>query len=212
MTYYHVTSANVQSLVDHLEGMTGNVARAWLSCEGQAVNNPTNPLNILYYGATGRGQIGQRGRFAVYRSPDHGLRDAAWVIENLSYYAGVRRVLNDPHRTDLKLAQSIEDSPWAAGHYGGGGSKNGCIVGHLKKPVPPPEPADCYAHIIGHTGVYNSKGQRVDFYEPPHKLIPISRAVRRVGKEGFFAILNSAGKPGGHYLRQGSKGFIKECD
>jgi hypothetical protein len=137
MTFYHDTPSNIAYLSTSIPGMSPNVSEAWLRCEGQTIDNPTNPLNILYYGSPG--QIGKRGRFAVYGSVHDGLDSAAGLILHSRYYAGVRRALLT--HNDLAVARSIEDSPWAGGHYGGGGPGNdGCIVAHLSnfQPVPPP--------------------------------------------------------------------------
>ena len=130
MSYSHATNANITYLTDLIPGLPRAAAEAWLRCEGQAVNNPTNPLNILYYGSNARGQVGERGRFAVYTSAYRGLADAAWVVKNLSYYAHLRSVLAR-HPSALDAARAIEDSPWAGGHYGGKGKKDGCIVRNL---------------------------------------------------------------------------------
>jgi len=149
VSYSHATNANITYLTDLIPGLPRAAAEAWLRCEGQAVNNPTNPLNILYYGSNARGQVGERGRFAVYTSAYRGLADAAWVVKNLSYYAHLRSVLAR-HPSALDAARAIEDSPWAGGHYGGKGKKDGCIVRNLggttggpvvtPKPKPKPKP------------------------------------------------------------------------
>lgn len=143
MTFYHDTPTNIQHLVDLIPGLPGVVVKAWLRCEGQATNNPTNPLNILYYGREDRNQIGQRGRFAVYPSAYAGLKDAAWLITRSSYYAGVRAALGT--RDPIKIANAIEESPWAAGHYGRVGAAEGCITRGTRRnlsqiPTPTPTP------------------------------------------------------------------------
>lgn len=140
--FYHNTTENVGLLVADIKGLPPVVANAWLECEGQEVNNPTNPLNILYYGRTG--QIKQaNSRFAAYADAGHGLADAAWLINTSSYYASVRAALNVGHPIDI--AHAIELSPWSAGHYGATSTTLGCIgkavaaaVGHPPTPAPKP--------------------------------------------------------------------------
>lgn len=151
MSFYHDTDANVAYLASVIPGMPRLTARAWMRCEGQQVNNPTNPLNIRYYG-TG-GQIGRNSAgFGVYRSAAAGLLHAASLIMHLSYYAGVRRVL--PTHNALTIARAIEDSPWAGGHYGGGGVRDGCIANYVKShPAPAPVPVDNYKVKAGLTDV-----------------------------------------------------------
>lgn len=103
-------------------GLDPNVALAWLKNECQSRPNPTNPLNILY-GAT-RGRIKQEGsRFASYTSTKAGLDDAAWLVNNSSYYGGIRAAI---HTGNPALqARAIEKSPWAGGHYGGANQPGG---------------------------------------------------------------------------------------
>src|SRR5262245_41903964 len=92
MAYCHDTDANARALAALLPRMPALTARAGLHCECQAVNNPTNPLNIRYTG--GPGQVGKNAvGFAVYSSVRAGLAGAAGLILHLKYYAGVRAVL-----------------------------------------------------------------------------------------------------------------------
>lgn len=131
-----------QANANYLSSKTGldpRVALAWLKNECQSTANPTNPLNILYYGT--HGQIGQRGRFGTYASTQAGLDGAAWLVNNSGYYSGIRAAIKtgDP----VAQARAIENSPWAGGHYGGAGSKDGGIVrtlagiiGGIIKPLP----------------------------------------------------------------------------
>src|SRR4051794_32562243 len=101
-------------------GLDPRVALAWLKNECQSNPNPTNPLNILYYGS--HGQTGKAGRFGVYSSTHAGLDHAAWLVNNSAYYSGIRVAIKtgDP----LAQARAIENSPWAGGHYGGAGSRD----------------------------------------------------------------------------------------
>lgn len=138
MTYFHDTAANARALAGFLPHMPVITARAWLHCEGQSIDNPTNPLNIRYTG--GWGQTGKnRAGFAVYPSTRIGLEAAARLILRLRYYTGVRLALATGD--GLKIARAIEESPWAAGHYGGEGSRDGCIARYVKAhPAPAPTP------------------------------------------------------------------------
>ncbi len=144
MVFFNDTPANVQTLCQNIPGLPASVAKAWLRCEGQAVSNPTNPLNILY--GPYRTQIGAKGRFGVYKSAEDGLKDAAWLINQSVYYQSVRTAIAQAKGmaaadAAVKVARAIEDSPWAGGHYGGGGNKNGCIVKNLGTVTPePPKP------------------------------------------------------------------------
>lgn len=161
MTYFHDSPANVNHLGVGMP-LPMVVAKAWLLNEGQEVNNPTNPLNILYYGTNG--QVGKLGRFGVYRSAFAGLDAAASTIHRLIYYAGARRAIQSwiasPHDNAriINVARAIEDSPWAGGHYGGGGARDGNIVryarAHLPGPTTPTSPVRVRLTITQLTPVY----------------------------------------------------------
>lgn len=125
MSFNHNTLANRVVLCSALPGMPQIVAGAWLNCEEQDVDNPTNPLNALYTGS--RDQLRGPGRFARYSSAAAGLRDTAWVIEHLSYYVHVRAAIA-AHASPLVIAHAIELSPFAGGHYGATASRLGCIA------------------------------------------------------------------------------------
>lgn len=125
MSYCHATQDNAR----YLAGKTGLnvfVALAWLWNECQSVNNPTNPLNIRYYGT--HGQIGagggQSNGFGVYTDAHAGLDHAAWLINNSANYTGIRSAIKTGNI--WAEARAIELSPWAGGHYGGA-SKPGNI-------------------------------------------------------------------------------------
>jgi hypothetical protein len=116
-----------------LTGMPKTTAAAWIRCEGQGTSNPTNPLNIGYWGySTQRpgphsSAAGAPGSgFASYSSALAGLTDAARMIATSGHYVGIRNAIAT--RDAVKVAQAIEASPWATGHYGGGPGKAGCIV------------------------------------------------------------------------------------
>jgi len=156
MSFRNDTPTNIQHLVDMIPNMPGVVARAWLRCEAQATYNPSNPLNILYYGRLDRNQIAQRGRFAVYPSAYEGLRDAAGLILRSHYYEGVRYALQS--KDPLTIARAIEESPWAGGHYGGAGVRDGCIVRALGAPAPTPTPTPAPAPAPAPSGtIYTVK-------------------------------------------------------
>ena len=122
MSYCHATTSNAQTLA-HKTGLNVVVALAWLWNECQTNNNPTNPLNIRWYGS--RTQVGQKGGtpgkvgtgFAVYKTPTAGMEDAAWLINNSQYYSGIRNAAKSGNI--WAQARAIELSPWAGGHYGG---------------------------------------------------------------------------------------------
>lgn len=135
VSFDHATPDNIAHLVHALPGLPASVARAWLACESQEIDNPTNPLNILYSGH--RTQTGKRGRFATYTSPEAGLDDAAWLIANLSYYTHVRAALGG---SPIVIAHAIEDSPWAGGHYGRAKGRDGCVSRAVRKAHAPVEP------------------------------------------------------------------------
>jgi hypothetical protein len=48
------------------------------------------------------------------------------MIATSSHYGGIRNAIAT--RDAVKVAQAIEASPWAAGGYGGGAGKAGCVV------------------------------------------------------------------------------------
>jgi len=160
MTKYNDTPANVAALARDVP-LPAIVAHAWIRAEGQAVPNPTNPLNIRYYGVRGQrkgpGADGTPGHgFASYSSAAAGLADAAWILHNLSYYAGVRAVLG---QSPLVIAHAIEASPWAGGHYGAAKGRDGSIARQVRaaqQPAPEPttlkyrvQPGDSLSGIAG---------------------------------------------------------------
>lgn len=121
------TQANANYLASKT-GLSPAVALAWLRNECQSVANPTNPLNIRYYGSTG--QTGKIGGFATYASPHAGLDGAARLVNNSAYYAIIRAAIKTGN--PWAEAHAIELSPWAGGHYGGTSTKYGHIVAALK--------------------------------------------------------------------------------
>lgn len=132
MAYYNDTPQNIATLSRMLPHMSQNVAKAWLRAEGQAVPNPTNPLNIRFYNTNG--QIWNHGGFGVYKSSYFGLLHASWLIKNLTPYSGVRAALTGGN--DHSIAKAIELSPWAAGHYGATPTRLGLIEKLLGVKVP----------------------------------------------------------------------------
>jgi hypothetical protein len=127
MSYCHATADNAKYLSSKT-GLNVYVALAWLWNECQTVNNPTNPLNIRYYGT--QGQTGQVGGFGTYANPQKGLDNAAWLINNSAYYGGIRAAISSGNA--FAQARAIELSPWAGGHYGGA-NKPGNISGKLSE-------------------------------------------------------------------------------
>lgn len=143
MSYRTDTPSNIAALVRLIPGLPAIVAKSWLACEGQATDNPTNPLNILYYPTAL--QIGERGRFGVYASPEKGLEDVARIIHTLSYYKGVRAVLG---QSPLIVAHAIEASPWAGGHYGANKGRDGCISRAVRSGTASPTPTPTTKYIV----------------------------------------------------------------
>ena len=128
MTYYHDTDANVASLAG-LFGFEPAAARAWLRCEGQATDNPSNPLNIRAGGVTSTDQTGSVGGFARFANAAAGLRAAHRIVATLAPSYGYGAILaaagsGDAHRQ----ARAVERSAWAAGHYGSTATSDGCIA------------------------------------------------------------------------------------
>lgn len=159
MSYLHDTPANVAHLAAKT-GMPEATAKAWLRCEAQSVNNPTNPLNIRYYGSTGQhlgpGATGKAGvGFARYDSAFEGLNAAAWLLLNLPAYAGVRSAIHAGGAN--RVAMAIEASPWAAGHYGGGSGRQGCIARQIPD-VPTTPVAGMPLTVHDRTPVYDHPG------------------------------------------------------
>lgn len=116
------------TLASYIPGLPVATAAAWLACEqSPGAWHATNPLNIRWYGSAG--QIANVGGFATYATPEAGLKAAAGLILGSGYYGGVRAALGKGAHT---VAVAIEQSPWAAGHYGGsmvaGIWHDGCIA------------------------------------------------------------------------------------
>src|ERR1035437_269566 len=112
-----VTYNNSTANINYLSAKTGlatSVSSAWLTNEGQSVSNPTNPLNIVKGGTPG--QTGSSGGFGTYASPQAGLDAAAWLLSANSAYSNIINAIKSG--TPLQQAQAIQNSPWAAGHYG----------------------------------------------------------------------------------------------
>jgi hypothetical protein len=212
VTYFHDTTTNVAALATDLSGPM-IVAKAWLRAEGQTVNNPTNPLNIRYYGSPG--QTGRIGGFATYASAASGLRYAAALILHSTYYAGVRRALatwhaNPGNRTAIvNVARAIEDSPWAAGHYGGGGSADGIItryvMSHLPIIPPPAWTGNAYISTLTHVYRFTSTGfTPVGYIHGGGTIVPVGSMIVHLGLH-FYPILGGTWK--GYYLHSGETSF-----
>ncbi len=133
------TAANRRLLVEALR-MPEVAAAAWLACEAQGVPNPTNPLNIRHtFGSLVRGYT--PSGFAVFESPTHGIAQASLILHRVRG-VGYERVLAAIAEGDaLRIASAIQDSSWAAGHYG-----HVCLERYVQRhrdgqPPPLPEPA-----------------------------------------------------------------------
>ena len=113
MTTYNNSAANIQYL-SAKTGLAPSVSAAWLANEGQSVANPTNPLNIIAGGTPN--QTGTSGGFGTYASPTAGLDAASWLLSANSAYQGILNAIRSG--TPIQQAQAIQNSPWAAGHYG----------------------------------------------------------------------------------------------
>lgn len=146
MSYSHATTTNIATLrrVSGLESLT---CTAWLRCEAQAVNNPTNPLNVRFWGRPGQlrgpGATGVRGvGFAKYSSAAAGLADAWRMLKSLAPRYGYGAVLTAAAgRNPMAEARAIELSSWAAGHYGGTTTRDGCLRRYVRAHLPAPAPA-----------------------------------------------------------------------
>lgn len=161
MTTFNDTPANVAALSSGI-GLVAAVAARWLRCEGQEVANPTNPLNIRYYpghadagmiegpGATGAAGVG----FASFGTALQGISYAVGLVTAWAPYhatiAAIRAHPADPYAQ----ARAIELSPWAGGHYGATGTRDGCVSSpfHVAPPGPtPPQPTRVYVVRSGDT-------------------------------------------------------------
>ncbi|MHB8420639.1 MAG: hypothetical protein ACYDCL_21415 [Myxococcales bacterium] len=127
MSYVHDTPANV-GLLAFLFGFEPIVAQSWLMAEAQAIDNPSNPLNIERGGVTASLQTGSVGAFAVFADPATGLRAAHLIPSRLAPAYGYGAVLAQAgSHNPLAQARSIELSGWAAGNYGGTTTIDGTI-------------------------------------------------------------------------------------
>ncbi len=122
MTTYNATPQNI-ALLAALLRYEPVVAEGWLRLEGQQVPNPTNPLNVKWWGRPP--QIGQLvapyGTFGRYQTPADGLRDAVALLHDMAgeawtHYADI--LAQSGSGDALAQAAAIEASAWAGG-YGG---------------------------------------------------------------------------------------------
>ncbi len=136
MSFSNATPVNIAALalVSGLEALT---AAAWLHCEEQSIPNPTNPLNVRWYGRAGQlrgpGATGVPGEgFAAYASANAGLADAWRMLVALAPSYGYDAVVAAAAGSDpLAQARAIELSSWAAGHYGGSATNAGCLRDYI---------------------------------------------------------------------------------
>lgn len=143
MSFDHATPANIADLtsLSHLEPLT---CAAWLHCEAQSIDNPTNPLNIRFWGRPGQlrgpGATGVAGvGFASYGSAGAGLADAWRLLTDLAPNYGYGAILAAAGGSDPLLeARAIELSSWAAGHYGGSATADGCLRRYVRANLAPP--------------------------------------------------------------------------
>ena len=141
MSYCHPEAAAALASV---WGLTPDAALRWLDCECQAVNNPTNPLNTLFYGRAA--QTGQIGRFATYRSPSAAFTDGLAMVKALAPAYGYGALVATLGTGDTyRQCRAIELSSWAAGHYGATPTEPGCLTRGL---APAPGPAPTHPGII----------------------------------------------------------------
>lgn len=124
--------------------LTPDAAARWLACECQDVNNPTNPLNVRFYGRAA--QVGRIGGFATYRTARASFIDGLAMVASLAPNYGYGTLLASLGTGDTyRQCRAIEMSSWAAGHYGATDTAPGCLSRGLA-PTPPPvvveEPMD----------------------------------------------------------------------
>lgn len=199
MAFYHDTDENVRLLASSL-GFEEVVARAWLRAEGQEINNPTNPLNIRYYGRAGQrlgpGATGEAGvGFASYASAADGLRDAVDTIRRLAPNYGYGDILaQSGSRDPVGQARAIELSSWAAGHYGGTDERDGVIRRLVREfgPAPKREPM---LNLSGYPKRYRvTKGTK--FFESAGDTSPIGT----LSGDATIEIIGRAKTPSSWYL------------
>lgn len=146
MSYDNATAANIATLAT-VSGLESSVAGAWLHCEAQSIYNPTNPLNVRFWGRPGQlrgpGATGVPGvGFASYSSSAAGLTDAWRMLASLAPSYGYGAVLEAAAGSDPEAqARAIELSEWAAGHYGGSSTADGCLRTYLDLHGQPDAPA-----------------------------------------------------------------------
>ncbi|MHB8674576.1 MAG: hypothetical protein ACYDAK_12990 [Candidatus Limnocylindrales bacterium] len=150
------------------------VAEAWIALEGQAIPNPSNPLNILS-GSIAGGEIGSLGgRFAIYPSAADGLTAAYRIVSDLAPMYGYGLMLHEAGSGDAPAqAHAIEASSWAAGHYGLDGHPRGGIGAYVASHIAnAPRGLDPMLNLAGYPlTVTLSAGQAL--YEHPGDTVPL---------------------------------------
>ena len=135
MAYFHDTAGNV-AVLEKLFGFEPLACKAWLRCEAQGVNNPTNPLNIRKGGVTTSLQTGSIGDFAKFATVERGLYAAHVLINKLAPNYGYGQILAAANTHDAyRQARSIERSSWAAGLYGSTATSDGCLSRYVRDNV-----------------------------------------------------------------------------
>lgn len=124
---YHNTPEYVNALQAEIARQNGGktleatVIYVWLSHEGQSSANATdtNPLNIWSGGKSGSGlEVGKKAANNLYATPEDGIRATAYLILH-GPYSGIRATLAPAGSGDpIAQATAIQESPWAASHYG----------------------------------------------------------------------------------------------
>ena len=101
-----VTDANMQAIT------------TWMNAEGGNWNNTAkyNPLNTTKSMPGAKTMQGSSAGVKAYASWNQGLQANVDTLK-LSYYSDVRSALMQGNDTNAVL-QAVQNSPWAAGHYG----------------------------------------------------------------------------------------------
>ncbi len=114
MTFFHDTPENIAALAGAF-GMPPIVAQGWLRNEGQEVDNPTNPLNIMRTFVPTNGYT--PGGYAIFASPAAGLAAAYQIIKNVAAAGYAQLLLLRGSPDAAAWAKAIERSSWAGGRY-----------------------------------------------------------------------------------------------
>ncbi len=103
-------------------GLNKVVIEAWVAVEGAYAPGGTGGYNYLNI-REGTSHSGARitgtttKGFAQFATPGDAAQEAAWMINHLSIYRGIKRSATMAPKSQLT---AIAASPWDAGHYNGG--------------------------------------------------------------------------------------------